>query len=143
MTTEAEGRKTCSACGITKPLDSFVKNRHRPGGRGSPCIVCWRRNDALRHRAKFQNDASHRQASNKARSLRRKPYKRDPVKNKARLALAHAVQRGEIIRPSACEKCGTTCQPHGHHEDYSKPLDVQWLCKDCHAKVHRIYQDNL
>ena len=26
---------------------------------------------------------------------------------------------------------------HGHHEDYSQPLEVVWLCAPCHGLRHR------
>jgi len=41
------------------------------------------------------------------------------------------------MRPAACERCGITCTTHGHHPDYSKPLEVVWVCRKCHAKEHR------
>ena len=25
---------------------------------------------------------------------------------------------------------------HAHHEDYSKPYDVVWLCPPCHRNLH-------
>ena len=28
---------------------------------------------------------------------------------------------------------------HAHHEDHSKPLDIQWLCSLCHSKVDPNY----
>lgn len=46
------------------------------------------------------------------------------------------ISRGLIIKPSKCEKCQKDCNPEGHHEDYSKPLEVKWLCHVCHRHAH-------
>lgn len=56
-------------------------------------------------------------------------------------ALAHdifrkALARHQITRPDKCSNCGCTCTPHGHHDDYSKPLEVRWLCRPCHLNLH-------
>ena len=48
-----------------------------------------------------------------------------------------ALRSGALNRPSECSVCGKKCKPHGHHTDYSKPLDVKWLCRKCHADAHR------
>jgi hypothetical protein len=60
---------------------------------------------------------------------------------KARRMVRAAVIRGDLVRPDACEKCGDTKRRRdghsniqGHHHDYSKPLDVEWLCAMCHRK---------
>jgi hypothetical protein len=50
-------------------------------------------------------------------------------------ACANAYQRRGIIVPQSCEKCGTE-KAQKHHEDYSKPLEVRWLCKACHLLEH-------
>lgn len=61
--------------------------------------------------------------------------KRTP-KALARKKLLNSIYNGKTIRPNNCSKCGVDCIPHGHHEDYSKPLDVIWLCRKCHVSVH-------
>ena len=63
---------------------------------------------------------------------------RYPDKFKARHMLAYAIQTGYVIRPTYCEGCLGNCKPHGHHKDYSKPLEVVWLCIKCHRKEHEI-----
>lgn len=60
---------------------------------------------------------------------------RDPAKIKARNALQYAVRSGKIVR-RPCERCGAG-DAHGHHEDYSKPFEVHWLCRKCHDAHHR------
>lgn len=60
---------------------------------------------------------------------------RNPEKYKARTAIGNAVRDGRIIR-LPCEMCGSK-KSHGHHDAYSKPLDVRWLCHKCHrGKIH-------
>jgi hypothetical protein len=52
----------------------------------------------------------------------------------AHAAVHRAVSSGVIKRPEQCSFCENKCKPEGHHEDYSKPLDVVWLCRLCHAE---------
>lgn len=63
-----------------------------------------------------------------------------PEKHQARAGVARAVSRGDIKR-LACEICSETKNIHAHHEDYSKPLDVVWLCVSCHGLRHREIND--
>jgi len=51
-------------------------------------------------------------------------------------ALRKAIRAGKIKRKEACERCGKSEKTHGHHEDYAKPLDVIWLCPQCHVSAH-------
>lgn len=60
----------------------------------------------------------------------------DPRKDYARQKLIKAVHNGKIKRPEQCENCLTPCTPDGHHNNYSKPLKVSWLCKSCHLLTH-------
>lgn len=66
------------------------------------------------------------------------PYWRNRnLRHEAQDTFKRAVRRGEIVSPGKCSRCGTTegriC---GHHEDYSKPLEVVWLCNSCHGARH-------
>jgi len=63
-----------------------------------------------------------------------------PEKHKAREILRDAVRKGEIIKPNYCTQCfivKSLPEIHGHHEDYSKPLKIEWLCRDCHTTKHK------
>ena len=58
-----------------------------------------------------------------------------PEKLKARRVLRKAVARG-TVRRGLCAVCGTNEKIEGHHEDYSKPFDVIWLCFSHHRDYH-------
>lgn len=63
--------------------------------------------------------------------------KRNPDKVKARFAVQMALQKGDLVRPNECERCGSTeFQIDAHHPDYSKPIEVEWLCQPCHIVEH-------
>lgn len=57
-----------------------------------------------------------------------------PEKQKARQKLNYAVKTGKIIKPQNCSFCNKGGRIEADHEDYSKPLEVTWLCTPCHAK---------
>jgi ribosomal protein S27AE len=46
-----------------------------------------------------------------------------------------AVRRG-VLKREPCSKCGEKIAEK-HHHDYSKPLDVTWLCRKCHMQEHK------
>lgn len=59
------------------------------------------------------------------------------IKAKARNAVKTAVKNGSLKKPSECQGCGRkSYRIEGHHPDYSRPLDVQWLCAPCHKTLH-------
>lgn len=61
--------------------------------------------------------------------------RRHPDRVKARRALNNAVASGKVRR-KPCEVCRSP-KTHGHHEDYSKPLKVRWLCRRHHCQLHK------
>lgn len=44
------------------------------------------------------------------------------------------VARGTLIR-QPCEKCQNP-DSEAHHDDYSKPRVIKWLCRKCHLQYH-------
>jgi hypothetical protein len=62
---------------------------------------------------------------------------RHPERRAVWLAVGAAIKAGALIKPSVCESCGEKAEHlHAHHEDYSKPLDVEWACPLCHCAKH-------
>ncbi len=60
--------------------------------------------------------------------------RRNPEKSAARMAVNYALKTGNLVK-TPCEVCGNP-KSQAHHPDYSKPLDVRWLCFRHHREEH-------
>lgn len=69
-------------------------------------------------------------------------HESNPTKLNARRCVNPAVRAGVLVKPESCSSCGAVFDPNkprslqAHHSDYTKPLDVVWLCPKCHAEHH-------
>lgn len=65
--------------------------------------------------------------------------KNNAHKRRAHKLLRDAVISGVVIKPTICQRCGASPRLlHGHHPDYSLPLDVLWICPKCHSAIHGV-----
>lgn len=62
--------------------------------------------------------------------------RRNPEKRRAHHAVDQEIKMGRMKR-GQCSVCGSDRNIDAHHADYSKPLDVTWLCRSCHFLEHR------
>jgi hypothetical protein len=81
----------------------------------------------------------HSENPGKARECNRvevaKWRQRNLEKYRAHWMLRNAIKKGIVTRPDTCA-CGKG-PVEGHHADYSQPLMVKWLCRECHNIIHR------
>lgn len=55
--------------------------------------------------------------------------------------VANAIIKGLLVKPERCSTCLKRVEPrklHAHHRNYSKALEVEWLCSVCHTKRHKL-----
>jgi predicted DNA-binding protein YlxM (UPF0122 family) len=74
-------------------------------------------------------------------------YGRTDEQEMRQRAVQHVVEKAikkGILRPKKCEECGRNGrmrdgrrEVQAHHDDYTKPLKVRWLCQPCHHEHHR------
>jgi hypothetical protein len=150
-----EPTKFCAGCSVTKPLSAFYKSRARV------CAECVKAQvrahraanlEKVREYDRTRGQMDSRKAANRARYQRdvADPVKKvryweqgkrwaskNQTKRKAQILAGNAIRDKSLSRPAACSNCGDRCVPHAHHEDYTKPLEVTWLCKPCHGARHR------
>ena len=72
------------------------------------------------------------------KNLSNKKYnKKYPKASKARSVVSNAIRIKKFTRKDSCEECASTLKVEAHHEDYSRPLDIKWLCEVCHKSWHQ------
>jgi hypothetical protein len=104
-------------------VTEFYVHPQMGDGRLNKCKAC-ARSDA---RANYAANVDYYRAYDRERGWRPPP----PEKLKARNA-------ARVLEKKPCEVCGEE-RAEAHHDDYSKPLDVRWLCKKHHAEHHTEY----
>jgi ribosome-binding protein aMBF1 (putative translation factor) len=135
-------RKTCFKCGKEKDLDEFYKHPMMADGHLNKCKECAKA-DVRQHRRdnpgrlqeyelKRRKDPERRK--NQAR-YNKNAQVRERTKYIARYMVRNAIRDGRL-KQGSCEDCGGTEAIEAHHDDYCRPLDVTWLCFQCHQQRH-------
>jgi hypothetical protein len=134
--------KKCFRCNTVKPLDAFYKHPEMADGHLNKCIECTKPDVRRNRRVKaeyyrrydmerFRNDPK-RRAQHKANCILYTIRHAD--RRHAHAVLHNAVKSGKVVK-GPCAVCGEK-RVEGHHFDYSKPLEVIWLCKAHHNAIH-------
>lgn len=59
----------------------------------------------------------------------------EKFKNRARAKIEYRIKTGKLVRQN-CSVTGCTVIGQAHHPDYSKPLEIVWLCRKHHTELH-------
>lgn len=126
----------CGCCKLSKPASDFWKDQSRGNGLCSNCKNCMN----LKNRERYQrNKDKYRpriaKSARKYSTIRsRQNWKKFPEKIKAHNILHYWIKNGKVVK-LPCRDCGNK-KSEGHHPDYSKPLEVIWLCSLHHKAEH-------
>ena len=91
--------------------------------------------DNPERKANAMECARRARADGRNKAYQKRHNEKYPVERAARVKLGNAVMRGKIAK-GTCAVCGSD-KVHAHHNDYSKPLDVVWLCPAHHGETWR------
>jgi hypothetical protein len=141
--------KKCFKCNQLFNLSEFYKHSKMPDGHLNKCKSCTKL-DVENRRKEKSNDIDwvlserkrHREKSKRYRELgiisknnasQKKWALNNLEKKQAHQLLRSALELGKLHR-HPCFICGNKAQ--AHHDDYSKPLDVVWVCSKHHGEIH-------
>jgi len=131
--------KTCSKCQVTKPHEGFYRRQASNDGLQGYCKDCSRTTHAVwydenpEHIKKYQKDHPYDREAHRQSAL--DFWAKHPEQARANTLFGNAVRQGRIAR-QPCIVCGKV-NAEGHHEDYSKPYVVDWLCNTHHQALHK------
>lgn len=134
-------RKRCGCCKELRFLVDFPTNKRALSGYYCYCKICANsknKNNYLNNREKILKRTKLYRQTEKGKEVMRSATKRSilkfPEKQFARDEVNKALKRGDLTKLE-CEFCGDT-KTQAHHSDYSKPLEVRWVCKKHHWELH-------
>ncbi len=118
--------KVCTKCGADKDESEFNKDRSRKDG-----LQCWCRECQKPIIQKWDREHPEKNREKVARYKKKNP---DVVL--AHNTVNNAIRAGTLVR-KICEVKDCDVIGQAHHDDYSKPLDVRWLCIEHHSKLEK------
>lgn len=123
-------KRYCTTCKTTnEPLMIACRNGEKIYFRCRKCNT-----------ARMKRYASTKIGREHIRLNNKKSYHKNIIKCKARgyfhLKVPRLYAEGKLT-DKICSVCGSVLNVQAHHPDYSKPLEVIWLCTPCHADEHR------
>lgn len=132
--------KRCSRCARVLPIGMYANDISRRSGKSNACRECeaerHKRRDPQRNKPRVLDTAYYERKRRADAARRKRPDHNERMR--ARNTVGRAVRNGRIKRPETCEHCGGAPRRiEAHHRDYSKPLDVIWLCTSCHSAEHK------
>lgn len=116
------GLSWCYLCKSELPLSEFYKDRRQSHGYSPKCKSC---QYVLGLLVKVNLD--------KHKKRQRRYREKNAERCKAYRAVAKAIRNKTIIKPETCVRCNLRGDIEAHHNDYSKPLKIKWLCTSCHS----------
>jgi hypothetical protein len=130
--------KKCFKCEAVKPLSEFYKHAQMADGHLNKCKECNKKDSTEHRNANIEKirEYDRKRGSRQDNEYLKEYRARYPNKYKAHMLVGNAIRDGKLFK-EACSECGSMLNPHAHHDDYSKPLNVRWLCSACHAQWHR------
>lgn len=133
--------KYCGSCKENKDESDFGKRAASKDGLAHKCRSCQKEYDKARlndpGRMKARRDYQKTENGKLRHKLANKDWiNRNQIKRAAHIMVSNAVRDGKLEKSDSCQKCGSTQRVEGHHDDYSRPLVVRWLCRDCHSQWH-------
>lgn len=130
--------KRCFKCGQEKDITEFYKHPRMTDGHLGKCKDCTRKDvkDNRLKRVDYYREYSKRKFRETTDFSSRRAYDRQWKRKHHYLhnRVERAIKKGLLVK-QPCELCGEPVV-HAHHDDYSKPLEVRWLCPVHHSALH-------
>ena len=149
--------KFCKQCGKEKPITEYYIHNAMADGYLNKCKDCVKtrigqhreknieyiteydkKRAMLPHRVKARKEYLKTENGIQAKTKAIKNYrKKFPMIYASHVIFNNAIKNGKINKEYLCSECGSNNQIQGHHDDYTKPLVVRWLCVKCHNLWHK------
>ena len=120
--------KTCRKCKQEKLMTEFSKKKGKL--LQSQCKSC----KALYYREWYRSNGRKRSKNYMEAIL--VWQKNHRIVNNVGNKVFHALRTGRLVKALSCIICGKVGKINAHHDNYSKPFDILWVCSSCHKKIH-------